>query len=302
MPHLNLKKYTMKKFTFLTALLFCSGQLLYATTITVKVADFSFKPATVNVKVGDTVKWVWKSGSHTTTSVTIPTGAVTWDRSLNSSSKNFKYRLTKAGVYKYKCTPHAAFGMTGTINVSNALDAGLSDFVISGDDLNSLLTWKTKSSNDVAYFSVQRSVDGDHFNEINRVFPSALNTYSFTDKDAKGKYVYYQVKMVDTKGAAEYTSIQMKTRNVPTDKLITSLSPNPVSKAGHLMLQFSSDVEGSMHVRAYSQAGKLVKEADMYAAKGINNGHFHMGDLPPGTYYLVFTLGARTERYTVIVR
>ena len=296
----------MKKFTFLAALIFCSASYLYATTITVKVSNFQFKPKVVNAKVGDTIKWAWNANqagnsAHTTTSLTIPAGAVAWNRPIDSAHKTFKYRLRVAGTYQYDCAIHFTV-MKGTINVSAALNAGLSDLMISGDDLNAMLNWKTVSSKDIAYFSVQRSTDGDNFREINRVFPSALNTYSFTDKEAKGKYVYYQVKMVDTKGASEYTTIQMQTRNVPMDKLITNLSPNPVTKPGHLMMQFNSDIDGSMRVRAYTQTGKLVKEADMYAAKGVNNGHFHMGDLPSGTYYLVFTLGSRTEKYTVIVK
>jgi len=294
----------MKKFTLFAAMLLCGFSSLYAATIIVRVSNFQFKPATVNAKVGDTIKWVWKQGSHTTTSLTVPAGAPIWDRAMDSTHKNFKYRLRFAGTYTYKCTPHfSAFGMKGTINVTTALEAGLSDFVLSGNDLNAQLNWKTKSSADIAYFSVQRSTDGDNFKEIKRVFPSATNNYSFTDKDATGKYNYYQVKMTDVKGQSEYTDIQMHTRNVPVGKLITSLSPNPVTKSvGHLMLQFSSDIEGSMRVQAYSQAGKLVKTADMSASKGINNGHFHMGDLQPGTYYLTFTLGARTEKYTVIVK
>lgn len=297
----------MKKLTFLATFLLCSFSVLYATTIVVKVSNFQFKPKTVNAKVGDTIKWNWNAnqvgnGSHTTTSITVPVGAVTWDRPINTTTRNFKYRLRVGGSYHYKCTPHFTAGMEGFINVTTALAPGLSEFVVGGDDISSLLTWKTKSSNDVAYFSIQRSTDGDNFREINRVLPSSLNSYSFTDKEAKGKYVYYQLKMVDTKGASEFTDIKMKTRNIPDDKLITSLSPNPVSKPGHLMLQFSSDVEGSMRVQAFSQAGKLVKEDNMYAAKGINNGHFHMGELPPGTYYLVFSLGSRTEKHTVIVK
>jgi len=297
----------MKKFTFLAAFIFCSISYLYATTITVKVANFTFKPKVVNAKVGDTIKWTWNGGqagnsAHTTTSLTIPAGAVAWNKPIDSAHRNFKYRLRTAGTYQYECAIHFTV-MKGTINVSSALIAGLSDLMISGDDLNAMLNWKTSSSKDIAYFSVQRSTDAENFREINRIFPSALNTYSFTDKDAKGKYIYYQVKMVDTKGASEFTSIQMKTRNVPMDKLVTSLSPNPVSKSeGHLMMQFNSDIDGSMRVQAYSQAGKLVKTADMYATKGVNSGHFHMGDLPPGTYYLVFTLGTRTEKYTVIVK
>lgn len=293
----------MKKFTLFALFMLGCFSALFATTITVKVSDFQFKPKTVNAKVGDTIKFVWKGGIHTTTSVTIPAGANAWDRLMDSAHRNYKYILRVAGTYQYKCTPHGAFGMTGTINVTSALAAGLSDFVIGGDELKTILSWKTNSSKDIAHFSVQRSTDGDNFREIKRVLPSQGNVYSFADNTATGKYVYYQVKMVDTKGNTEYTGIQMLThRNVTTDKLVTSLSPNPVSSAGHLMMQFNSDVEGAMRVQLFSLNGRLIKEQNMYASKGINNGHFHMGDLTPGSYYIVCTLGSRTEKHTVIMK
>jgi len=167
-----------------------------------------------------------------------------------------------------------------------------------------LLSWKTSSSKDLAHFSVQRSTDGDNFREIKRILPSAGNQYSFADNTATGKYVYYQIKMVDTKGNAEYTSIQMVTRNnIKTEKLITSLSPNPVTSAGHLMMQFNADAEGTMRVQLFAQSGRLIKEQNMYASKGINNGHFHMGDrLTPGSYYIVCTLGSKTEKHTLIMK
>jgi len=40
----------------------------------------------------------------------------------------------------------------------------------------------------------------------------------------------------------------------------------------------------------------------MSAVKGLNNGHFHMGDLAPGTYYIVFTLGNVTEKHVIIMQ
>jgi plastocyanin len=292
----------MKKFTLFTALLICSFSFVYATTITVRVSNFQFQPKTVNAKVGDTIRWQWRNGIHTTTSVTIPVGAPAWNRPMDSAHKNYKYRLRFAGTYQYKCTPHGSIGMTGTIIVSSALTAGLSDFVMSGDDLKTLLSWKTKSSEELAYFSVQRSTDGDNFREIKRVLPSAGNTYSVTDDGATGKYVYYRIRMTDTKGNEEFTNIRMFTRNVTADKLITSLSPNPISKAGHLLMQFNSDIEGGMRVQLFAQNGKLVQEQVMSASKGINNGHFHMGDLPAGSYYIVCTLGSRTEKHTVIMK
>jgi len=291
----------MKKITLFTALLLCSFSLLYATTITVRVSDFQFKPKTVNAKVGDTIRWLWQNGIHTTSSLTIPAGALAWNRPIDSAHKNFKYRLRVAGTYKYQCNIHFTI-MKGTLNITSALDAGLNDFVVNGDDLKALLSWKTNTSTDIAYFSVQRSTDGDNFREIQRVMPSPGNVYRFADNTATGKYTYYQLKMVDKKGNEEYTDIQMYTRNIPMDKIVTSLSPNPISRPGHLMMQFNSDIEGSMRVQLFGPDGRLIKEQIMSASKGINNGHFHMGDLSPGSYYILCTLGTRTEKHTVIMK
>jgi len=79
--------------------------------------------------VGDTVKWVWISGSHTTTSTSVPTDAASWDSPINSSNTSFSYKVTVAGAYDYKCTPHAAMGMVGsfTANSPNTLNVAPSN-------------------------------------------------------------------------------------------------------------------------------------------------------------------------------
>ena len=85
-----------------------------ATVHNVSVADFSFTPSVlINVFVGDTIHWQWTNGTHTTTSVSIPASAPTWDVSMTSSNQTFDYRVTVAGVYTYNCTFHAP-GMAGS--------------------------------------------------------------------------------------------------------------------------------------------------------------------------------------------
>jgi plastocyanin len=75
-------------------------------TVTITVSDFQFTPASVSCCVGDTIKWVWSNGSHTTTSVTIPTGAATWDQVMDAGNTIYKYKVTVPGTYNYQCTPH----------------------------------------------------------------------------------------------------------------------------------------------------------------------------------------------------
>ena len=90
-----------------------------ATVHTVQVANFSFTPDTVNAVVGDTILWQWVSGTHTTTSLSEPTGAASWSSPMTSSVQTFQYKLTVAGTYSYECLMHPS-QMTGTLTVTNA--------------------------------------------------------------------------------------------------------------------------------------------------------------------------------------
>jgi plastocyanin len=292
----------MKRIALLVFLM-SSVSVTFAHTIKIAVSDFQFKAKSVNAVVGDTITWVWKTGTHTTTSTTIPAGAVKWDKPIDATHKKFSIILKVAGTYNYQCTFHFSIGMVGKIIVSRSLSAGLSSLAVSEENASALLNWKTASSKDVAYFSVQRSTDGDNFKEIARVRPDMINQYKFIDDNsASDKYSYYQIEMVDVKGSRELSEIQMFTQNIRTTKLITNLSPNPINRPGHLMLQFNADNDGTMLVQLYNQTGIFITQTEMTAAKGLNNGHFHLGDLAPGTYYVVCSLGALKEKHTIIVK
>lgn len=98
----------MKKHFLLFALLsgFCFNG--FATMQTVTVNSNFFAPPTFNILLGDTVKWVWVSGQHTTTSTTIPAGANNWNQNMNSGSTTFIYVPNKVGTYNYHCNFHTS--------------------------------------------------------------------------------------------------------------------------------------------------------------------------------------------------
>ena len=113
----------MKKNLLLLAAICCIATGSFATTHTITAGaggGTSFAPSSgVTVSIGDTVKWVWVTGTHTTTSVTVPAGAATWSSNLNSGSTSFIYVPTVVGTYDYQCNFHASMGMTGTFSVIN---------------------------------------------------------------------------------------------------------------------------------------------------------------------------------------
>ncbi|MFM7725491.1 MAG: plastocyanin/azurin family copper-binding protein, partial [Flavobacteriales bacterium] len=89
------------------------GTGAFATTHVITQESFTFNPNALSVEVGDIVQFVWTSGSHTTTSLTVPAGAASWDAALTSANPLVEYTVTTAGTYAYVCTPHAAMGMVG---------------------------------------------------------------------------------------------------------------------------------------------------------------------------------------------
>ena len=96
----------------------------FATVYTVTAGaggGMTFTPSSgITMHPGDTIKWVWASGTHTTTSTTIPAGATSWDQPLNSTATIFSYVPTVLGTYNYQCNFHVSSGMIGSFNVVSA--------------------------------------------------------------------------------------------------------------------------------------------------------------------------------------
>lgn len=115
----------------LSALFFMMAFTTRATVVIITQEDNTFSPATVNVHVGDTIRWIWTSGSHTTTSSNIPAGAQAWNSPLTASVTQFDYVVTVEGTHNYVCTPHANIGMIGSFQAS-AAPLGLNDKISIG--------------------------------------------------------------------------------------------------------------------------------------------------------------------------
>lgn len=89
----------------------------------------AFVPATVNISVGDTVKWTNPGViTHSVTfdpsmaakagDVVLPAGAAPFDSGNMDEDATFSHTFTVKGTYKYVCKFHEAMGMVGTVVVS----------------------------------------------------------------------------------------------------------------------------------------------------------------------------------------
>ena len=95
--------------------------------VAVGQGGFVFVPDTVNISVGDTVRWTWASSGHSVTSgppcfvdsqycspndTNCPAGT------LSNIGTVYEHTFSEPGVYSYFCHAHCAIGMTGVVNVS----------------------------------------------------------------------------------------------------------------------------------------------------------------------------------------
>jgi plastocyanin len=74
----------------------------------VSIANFSFNPSSLTVKVGDTVSWT--NGSGTPHTVTADDGS--FDSGTIQAGTPFQHTFSAAGTFTYHCTIHSSMKAT----------------------------------------------------------------------------------------------------------------------------------------------------------------------------------------------
>ena len=290
-----------------------------ATIRPVAVTNNQFTPANMNVVVGDTIQFNFQVGFHNVLSSVVgsatgvvPTGAADLNSGTPSGTnpRTYQYKVTTIGQYRYYCQVHSADGVNGMVGFLTAtapLPANLKSFTARYSPGAVTTNWQTLTESNVAYFAINKSLNGKDFVELGRT-PAAGNStmlqdYTYTDTriTPENAYLYYSLATVDKDGKTSLSPIVQVRNTQAVKKLITSLSPNPVPKPGHLMLQFNADGTGKLLASVYNMDGKKVLSDEMNAITGLNNGHLHVGDLQPGIYNIVFSMGKLKETYRVVV-
>jgi plastocyanin len=85
----------------------------------VEANDFAYVPATLTIKAGDTVEWVFTSGTHTVTSGKNCTKNNQVDTGVHSAPYTFRRTFPDPGVFDYFCSyrQHCQMGQVGKITI-----------------------------------------------------------------------------------------------------------------------------------------------------------------------------------------
>jgi plastocyanin len=268
--------FTVFTMTFLAGIAFHIS--LFAVTHTINVGNYSFNPSSLNVEVGDIVKWVWVGGSHTTTSSTIPSGAASWNEPINSSNQTYSYTVTVTGTFNYFCIFHQSMGMTGSFVATNVVPtltvtpssqsvapiSGTTDFSVTSNS-----AWS--ASSDVTWCSFTSSGSGN-----------GTLTANYTENTSNSSRT--ATITISVTGITPVT-VQViqdgSTVSIPENNVISiRLFPNPAKDVVRVNIDNVSD---NTRVFLVDMTGKNM--IDRLVA-GNNDFSLNVGNLPRGVYFV----------------
>jgi len=162
------------------------------------------------------------------------------------------------------------------------------------------LNWQVRNDGAIAYYAVERSIDGSQFNVIGTV-PVSNKTgtghnYTFSDLSPKNGVNYYRLKMQDTTTHFVYSSsiaLQLSGGSAP----LLAIYPNPV-KYGFFLVDLPAAANTSVF-RLSDFSGRIVKTQTVPI--GLLQVRIDVPGLPRGTYQLFWTDGTRTAYQTILV-
>lgn len=154
----------------------------------------------------------------------------------------------------------------------------LENFTVTGGSAGNFVSWTAGANNVANDFIVQRSSDGNSWQDLTMVTAIAASTgsYSYNDADAPSGVNYYRLKLVNDDGSVGYSIIAVVANRIQPN---IHFYPNPF----HDMINVSAqtpfhrvsltDISGrTLWVREYSS--------------GINSAQIPSAELPQGLYFV----------------
>ncbi len=201
-------------------------------------------------------------------------GAIT---SITGLAANTTYLIMCDGIANTK----AAFNLTLTGGV---LPIKFTSFTGEIKGNYNQLNWTTEFIQNVSSIVIERSKDGNLFETIGEIKGSVVYNRSNSFNDAKpivGNN-YYRLKIINSDGSVEFSSIVLLKRS---DKFLFTLTPNPA--VSFVDIQISSEIKGNYNVVLYNMTGQAVMSKSVNVNSGRNTTRMDVGNIAKGLYQVV---------------
>lgn len=176
---------------------------------------------------------------------------------------------------------------TGTIS---PLAESLLNFSLEGKENGVNVHWLTAVNDQVAYFTVERSINGLDFSKVGtiNVNPKAgeLGEYNYLDKTPIGETVaYYRIRQTFKNGKFVSHSLAAIRTKASRDFSIERVSPVPFND--NFEVSYFMPNSGRVWLQLTDPKGKILSTETFEAPQGKNIHSFRdKNNLPPGNYVL----------------
>jgi hypothetical protein len=164
------------------------------------------------------------------------------------------------------------------------------------------ISWTTMSEQNNDFFSVQRTADGDTFEEVEEV-PSAGNSivrvdYSVTDEEPLFGTSYYRLMQQDYDGMQTYSDMVAVNNNFTAN--LTSFS---LFYEGNqtINLRHTLGGEAQYNVSVYDISGKIIYSDVLNLGAGTDNTQLNITDLSRGLYFVNLSSGQELYSQKIVV-
>lgn len=230
--------------------------------------------------------------------------AAYWDPAQSSPAQTYANDAPAAGTFQVGVPSVTSYSTSWTITDSSVpLPVELVRFEAMIKDGLVELSWTTESEIDNDYFTVQRTADGESFQDVVRVkghgTSPATHHYVTTDNEPQPGRWYYRLRQTDFDGATSFS--RLLAIDVP-ESLLRGLYPNPSTGEEINLWVPAGDVGKSARVWIVDSQGRQVYESPVFTIEERNIRVAFPGRFGTGVYVLSLAVENQLKRFKWVVR
>ncbi len=185
------------------------------------------------------------------------------------------------------------------LNMDADLPVTLISFTGKQSGNHNLLSWIVANEQDLSYYEVQRSSNGQNFSAVSHVNATGRSSYSFADNITSGisSVYYYRLKSVDKDGNFKYSAvIKIKIASV---RKFAEVNPNPFT--GKLVVNIASAGQDKATLIITDLGGRQLFKQNRVLSAGNNEVEISEAEkFSKGTYLLSIIESRQTQSIKVV--
>ncbi|MES2587976.1 MAG: T9SS type A sorting domain-containing protein [Bacteroidota bacterium] len=228
----------------------------------------------------------WNSGSTTLTATVLNTALSTTYGTISATFNPLTVFGTNTPYFGFTASTGGLNNSQMFCNPSILLPVELMSFNAYCYENYRKIYWSTASENNNAFFTIEKSLDGIHFEVFEIVQANNLKTgtkeYELLDEDIKSKTVYYRLSQTDLNGVNKtFDVISSNCNNKSNSLSIESVFENSFAT---IEVEFNAVKEENHLLTMFDVSGKIVHQETVNTNKGLNKIEIPASKFSSGMY------------------